>query len=224
MRKEMKGDRFYELCDAFGMSRQAHYKWLSKQKRCFQETEIIVHEVKRIRYFHPHMGGKKLHFLITKKIKELGFSIGRDRFFNLLSSKGLMAEATRKVATTTISRKALREYENLICGIKLTATNQAWAFDITYLRLTNEFRYMAMVTDLFSHKIIGYHIADTLASDITIKTLKMALKQAGEFKELIHHSDNGLQYESNEYRNILQKAGIRISRAAKRAAMGKWVY
>jgi transposase InsO family protein len=203
------------LCASMGMSRQAHYKWLQNHKLRHQQEEIIEREVKKIRHQHPRMGGKKLHIKVMAEIVPLGFSIGRDRFFKLLSSKDLLVEPRRKKITITISRKMSRNYQNLIIEKQFSAPNQAWAVDITYLRLEYEFRYLALVKDLYSHKILGYDLSDSLTIDGSIRALKMALKEVADPQGLIHHSDNGIQYEAKEYMALLEHYKIEISRAAK---------
>jgi transposase InsO family protein len=203
------------LCAAMGMSRQAHYQWLEGQKLRRQQEEIIEREVKKIRHAHPRMGGKKLHVKVMVQIVALGFSIGRDRFFKLLSSKDLLVEPRRRKILTTLSRKVSRDYQNLILDKPFSAPNQAWAVDITYLRLEGEFRYLALVKDLYSHKILGYDLSDSLAIDSSLRALKMALKDLADPKGLIHHSDYGIQYEAKEYLAVLEDYKIEISRAAK---------
>jgi transposase InsO family protein len=118
-----------------------------------------------------------LHFKIVDKIVSLGFFMGGDRFFKLLSDNDLLVESRRRTIATKISRHPSRVYDNLIVDKEFTAPNQAWAVDISYLRLENEFRYLALVKDLYSHKIIGYDISDSLGAEGSLRALKMALKE-----------------------------------------------
>jgi len=106
----------------------------------------------------------------------------------------------------------MRKYPNLIKGFLPTAAHQLWVADITYIRIREEFAYLSLITDAYSHKIIGWALGDTLAAEHPVGALKMALKQlpAGS-NQIYHHSDRGAQYCSEEYVRILRKNGFQIS-------------
>jgi transposase InsO family protein len=126
----------------------------------------------------------------------------------------LVRKRKRRVQTTQ-SFHWLRKYPNLIKGFTPTAPNQLWVSDITYWKINGSYVYISFITDAFSHKIIGFHVAETLESIETIQALKMALSSLIETLEtelkLIHHSDRGVQYCHHKYVNLLQKNNIKIS-------------
>ena len=110
----------------------------------------------------------------------------------------------------------MKKYPNLIKDKELTSTNQSWVSDITYLRTQKGFLYVSLITDAYSHRIMGYHVADSLETVHSIKALKMALSSMCKpIVGLIHHSDRGVQYCSSEYVNVLQDHGIDISMTEK---------
>jgi putative transposase len=146
-------------------------------------------------------------FLLEHQIK-----MGRDALFDLLAANRLLIRRKKRRITTTQSYHRFRKYPNLIKYIQPTSANQVWVSDITYYRTTSGFVYISFITDAYSRKIVGYHVADTLEAIHTIKALMMAIKQASDpLTGLIHHSDRGIQYCCIEYVNLLQDHGIAIS-------------
>ena len=137
---------------------------------------------------------------------------GRDAFLRLLRRHGLM-QKPRRSRSTTNSNHRYRKWKNLIRDFKPTAANQLWQSDITYIDLAGGCCYLHLVTDAYSKKIVGWCLAESLASVFTLKALRMAIGQAGggDLTGLIHHSDRGIQYCCDLYVEELQKHGIRIS-------------
>ena len=142
---------------------------------------------------------------------------GRDSFYALLRQHRLMLPA-RKTRHTTNSNHRYHKWKNLIKGLTLTSANQLWVSDITYIPLANgEVCYLHLITDAYSHKIVGWVLADTLRVSATINALQQAIEQAVEMTGdenltgLIHHSDRGVQYCCDPYVALLQKHGIAIS-------------
>ena len=144
-------------------------------------------------------------------LRELGFKIGRDQLFNLLRNNDLLLKQKRNHTRTTYSAHRFRIYKNLIKDIAITRANQVFVSDITYVRTLSGFCYLALVTDAFSRKIVGYDLSRSLAIEGAARALKMALKDVAEPKELIHHSDRGIQYCSNSYVKILTDKRCKIS-------------
>lgn len=137
--------------------------------------------------------------------------IGRDAFFDLLRLRGLLVRRRRcKKPRTTFSGFWLKKYPNLAEDFIPTAPNQLWVCDITYLPIGNDFGYLSLITDAYSHKVVGFYLSQDLSARGCIIALKMALKNNPERKNLIHHSDRGLQYYSIGYMKLLQPT-IRIS-------------
>jgi transposase InsO family protein len=141
--------------------------------------------------------------------------MGRDALFDLLSAHGMLIRKRKRQIRTTQSSHWLRKYPNLIRELQPSAPNQLWVSDITYWKINNEHLYVSFITDAYSHKIVGYHVAETLATVETIQALRMALSGLLERPEshtsLIHHSDRGVQYCSADYVNLLVKNNVNIS-------------
>lgn len=172
---------------------------------------MILSFVNDLRRHHPRIGGKKLYFLLKDDIERAGIKMGRDKFFELLRRNGLLVKRRRKYVYTTDSFHHFRVHKNLIKHCSLTKAHQGWVSDITYIRTAKDFAYLFLITDAYSRKIVGWHLSDSLKIAGAISALKMAIRQCPETKELIHHSDRGIQYCSKDYVKLLKKSKIKIS-------------
>jgi transposase InsO family protein len=138
--------------------------------------------------------------------------MGRDALFDLLASHQLLVRRRKRKISTTNSSHWLRKYPNLIRELTPVRSNQLWVSDITYWKVDQQYLYLNLITDAYSHKIVGYHLGQTLEAVESIKALKMALSSVqGSTKGLIHHSDRGVQYCSSGYVNLLKDNHIDIS-------------
>jgi putative transposase len=142
-------------------------------------------------------------------------ALGRDKFFDLMRNEGLLIRRKRKYAKTTNSAHGFRVYANKIKGLKIVRPNQVWVCDITYIATAEGFMYLALITDLYSRKIVGYDMSDSLEAEGCRRALKRALARVKNPKGIIHHSDRGIQYCCKEYIKLLNKYGMDISMAAK---------
>ena len=199
------------LCQSAGMSRQNFYKSRRKRERESVAGDVICELVLKERKLQPRLGGRKLRKVLESQLISLDIEIGRDRFFKELANKGLLVEPLPKAPITTMSAHSLPTFPNLIKDLEVTAPNQVWVSDITYIRLKDRFVYLALITDVYSRKIVGYHLAETLKAADALKALQRAIKTAPDGCRPIHHSDRGCQYCSHEYVNCLQKHKLRIS-------------
>ncbi len=163
----------------------------------------------------PRIGGKKLHFLIKDSLQGQALKIGRDRFFRWLKDHDLLVRHKRSYVVTTQSKHRFWIYKNLTEDVTPSRANELWVSDITYLRTLQGFCYLALITDAYSRKIVGYDISDSLELDGCLRALRAAIQTASNLSKLIHHSDRGIQYCSNQYTELLQQKGIKISMAAK---------
>nr|WP_031267847.1 IS3 family transposase [Mucilaginibacter oryzae] len=200
-----------ELCSYFEVSRSGYYKAVSAADRqALDETFVLslVHEVRRC---HPRLGGKKLYFLLKEDIAKADIRMGRDKFFELLTRHRLLVKRRRKYVSTTDSYHRFRVYRNLMKDRLLTGAHQCWVADITYIRTSKDFVYLFLITDAYSRKVVGWHLSDSLRIDGAVRSLQMAIRQRQYGDDLIHHSDRGIQYCSNEYTKLLKKARIGIS-------------
>jgi len=202
------------LCGWFGLTRQAYYQNGWKGIDISIEEELLLKEVQSIRQNHKRMGTRKLLEKLSPFMLEHQIKMGRDGLFDLLSANHLLVRKRKRRIQTTQSFHWLRKYLNLIREFVPTAPNQLWVSDITYWKINNNNHvYISFITDAFSHKIVGYHVAESLESIETIQALKMALSDLGSEShfQLIHHSDRGVQYCHHDYVKLLQDYDIKIS-------------
>lgn len=195
------------------MTRQAYYKATSQIERDAIQHELIIELVQQIRRNNKRMGGKKLYRLLQADIHRIDASMGRDKFFDLLRQWDLLVQRHRKYAVTTQSHHRFRIYKNKLKGFIPVSPHQAWVCDITYVRIKKGFVYLFLITDAYSRKIIGWELSDSLGLEGALQSLGMAIRQCPKPEGLIHHSDRGFQYCSNEYVNRLKAKRIEISMA-----------
>lgn len=199
------------ICNGFGLKRDAFYKYHRRFKTKIAIEEKVLDMVKRERRIQPRVGTRKLHTDLQDDFKKLDFKIGRDRLFDILRAQRMLVYKKRAYAKTTNSYHHFHKYNNLIKELKVSKPNQVWVSDITYIRTVKGFCYLALITDLYSRKIVGYDISDSLELTGCLRAFKQALKIARPKKGLIHHSDRGVQYCSHQYVNELKKRDIKIS-------------
>jgi transposase InsO family protein len=172
---------------------------------------LILDMVRNIRRRMPMIGGKKLHRMLSEDLSKLRDSVGRDKFFDILRRNGLLVKRLNRYAVTTNSRHWFYIYGNLVKGMTVDGPNRVFVADITYLRLQKGFCYLALVTDVYSRKIVGCDVSESLSFDGALRALKMALHGTRDPSKLIHHSDRGIQYCCHEYIDLLNKYGVSIS-------------
>ena len=176
---------------------------------------LVLKLVKEIRQDLPRAGVPKLHYMLREKLAAHGIKMGRDALYRLLGEHGYLLRYRRRKPYTTNSNHPYKKYPNLIRDIKyLTHPGQLWVSDITYIRLREKFCYLSIITDAYSHKIIGYCLHPSLHSDGPINALLMAATSKRQ-ATLIHHSDRGSQYCCAEYVKLLEHYLIRISMTEK---------
>lgn len=196
-----------------GYSRQACYKQIKSEETSGLQADLLLAEVCRIRSEQPRLGSRKLLHMLEGFMQSHGIKIGRDAFFALLRERNMLIKKRKcRVPRTTFSSHPYYKYANLVEQFIPTSPNQLWVSDITYIRLGQGFAYLSLVTDAYSRKIVGFDLCDHISAKGCIAALKMALKRNPDRRaELIHHSDRGVQYCSNNYVELLQQNHISIS-------------
>lgn len=202
-----------DLTELLGYSKQSYYKQLERQDIKSLNEGLIIDLVLNKRKLWKKGSGRNLLASLQTEFKQHGISIGRDRFFDLLRKNNLLIKPKQRKTITTNSYHHFHKYPNLIKDLKVTRVNQVIVTDITYLYLreSDSFAYLFLVTDLFSRKILGFNISPNLLAKSAIKALTMAFNNMSDIKDCIHHSDRGIQYCSNQYTELLKKKNIRIS-------------
>ena len=168
--------------------------------------------MKRERLVAPRVGGKKLYLILKEELLEHHIKIGRDKFIEVLRSNDLMVKRRRKSVKTTMSRHRFRKYPNLAKDLKIDRAEQLWVSDITYLSVEGTHCYLILITDAYSRKVVGYNFTRTMDTAFCVKALQEELSNR-KFpeRELMHHSDRGVQYCSKTYVDILEEHEIKIS-------------
>jgi putative transposase len=173
---------------------------------------LVVALVLAERQLQPRLGTRKMRVLLQGPLALAGVKLGRDRCFEVLRVRGLLLAPQPAVyPSTTDSQHYLPVFKNEIKDLRLTRPNEVWVSDLTFLRTVEGFLYLALVTDKYSRKIVGYHCGETLAAAGCVLALEMALAGLPEGEHPLHHSDRGSQYCCHEYVNSLVARGLGIS-------------
>ena len=157
---------------------------------------------------------------ITAELRDGGWTVNPKLVYRLMREDNLLCVRKRKFVVTTASNPGRKIYPTLARDLILTAPDQRWRADITYIRLRDEFVFLAVVLDAYSRRVIGWELDRTMEESLTLAALRMALsRRAPQSKEqptgLVHHSDRGSQYASNDYTDLLKERGIEISMSRK---------
>ena len=152
---------------------------------------------------------------ITAQLRRQGWTVNPKLVYRLMREDNLLCVRKRKFVVTTDSNHTRKVYPNLAPNLILTATDQLWRADITYIRLRDEFVFLAVILDAYSRRVIGWALDRTLADELTLTAVGMALSRRAVQPGLVHHSDRGSQYASNDYTDLLKANGIDISMSRK---------
>ena len=159
------------------------------------QATIVKKMIEPIRHKMPRYGTEKLHLDLQEKLKKKNIKMGRDRFLKFCRQHHLLVKRTRRSFITTDSKHFFRKSPNLIKDLITTHAEQVWVCDITYIKLEEGYAYLALVTDLYSKKIMGYKLDSNMKVSMVKEALKMALKNRRYgHRNIIHHSDRGIQY------------------------------
>lgn len=200
------------MSEVFGITRQALYKRLAKEHLSLMERDIVIELVREVRKEMPRLGTYKVYYLIKDKLAAHKIKMGRDKFYSLLREERMLIKRKKNYTKTTNSMHRFKKHKNLIKEIEIKEPEQVWVSDITYIKTEQGHEYLSLITDYYSKKIVGYHLADNLKTEGPLKALQMALSNRQyPDRKLIHHSDRGLQYCSDEYVSLLTNASIGIS-------------
>jgi len=148
---------------------------------------------------------------ITHELRRRGHIVNHKRVLRLMREDNLLCLRKKRFTRTTNSRHSFALHPNLVPELVITGIDQLWVSDITYIRLHREFIYLAVILDAFSRRCIGWHLDRTLEADLAITALKMAISNRKLQPGLVHHSDRGVQYASDDYTELLKEHGILIS-------------
>lgn len=193
-----------------GNNRQHYYrnKRVRESKRVL--ANHVLERVMAIRSSMPRIGTRKLHYMLSKQGTD--YDIGRDKLFKIMRANNLDIKPRKAYHVTTNSHHRFRKHKNLLSNLEIIRPEQVWVSDITYIGIKGNHCYLALITDAYSKKIVGYDLSDSLSAEGAIRALKIAFKnKIYQDKTLIHHSDRGIQYCCDEYQRLLKKYNIKVS-------------
>lgn len=208
--REKTKETLVSTCGLFGVNRQVYYRRKKASERKQEIADRVVQMVMEVRQQMPRLGTRKLYYLLESQLNDI--RVGRDKLFAILKANHMLIKSKRSYRVTTNSHHRFHKHKNLIESLAPVRPEQIWASDITYIGNRGNHRYLALVTDTYSKKIVGYDLSTSLGTDGAIRALKMGLKQR-LYKEqkLIHHSDRGFQYCCDDYQEILTKKKVQCS-------------
>jgi len=192
------------MCTLTGVSRAGFYRCGVSPRSASVE---LRDQVQRVALEWPTYGSRR----ITAELRRGGLSVNRKRVQRLMREDHLLCLRKRKFVATTDSAHGLKVYPNLAAALVVSRVNQLWRADITYIRLLEEFVYLAVVLDAFSRRAIGWALDATLEARLAVAALEMALQRRRPAPGLVHHSDQGVQYVSYEYVALLESHEVQIS-------------
>jgi len=193
-----------------GVSRATFYRFDAELTPAVKDVDLRD-AIQRIALQFPAYGRPR----ITAELKRQDWNVNHKRVGRILREDNLLCLRQRKFQVTTDSRHGFPVYPNLTRKFVPSARNQLWVADITYIRLAEEFVYLAVVLDAYSRLVIGWAVERTLEAKLAVGALEMALAKRGAPAGLIHHSDRGVQYACGEYTQLLRDRGVQISMSRK---------
>ena len=188
------------MCQMVPVSRRGFYRSLKEQQPVEEEMEVRS-AIQQIALEHRRRYGYRR---ITAELHRRDMQVNHKRVARIMREDNLLGLQPRRFKVTTNSNHKFEVYLNLAARMKLTGINQLWVADITYIRLKAEFVYLAVILDGFSRKVVGWALDRTLAIRLTIGALEQAMERRQPEPGLVHHSDRGLQYASEEYVKVLE--------------------
>jgi transposase InsO family protein len=201
-------ERMVELAQ---VSRASYYRFDKNAEPGADADMDLRDAIQRVALEWPSYGRRR----ITEELRRRSWTVNWKRVYRLMREDNLLCVRKRKFVVTTDSNHGRKVYPNLAGGMVLTDVDQLWRADITYIRLREEFVYLAVILDAYSRRVIGWALDRTLEDELTLGALRMALSRRVVEPGLVHHSDRGSQYASSDYTGLLKGHGIQISMSRK---------
>ena len=209
--KASRGLTIERMVELGRVSRCGFYRFEENAEPGLDPHMDLRDDIQRIALEWPCYGRPR----ITAELRHQGWTVNPKLVYRLMREDNLLCIRKRKFVVTTDSNHTRRIYPNLAEGLILTAPDQLWRADITYIRLRDEFVFLAVILDAYSRRVIGWALDRTLEDELTLSALRMALARRIVQPGLVHHSDRGTQYASSDYTNLLKDHGITISMSRK---------
>ena len=209
--KASRGLTIERMVELGRVSRCGFYRFEENAEPGLDPHMDLRDDIQRIALEWPCYGRPR----ITAELRHQGWRVNPKRVYRLMREDNLLCIRKRKFVVTTDSNHTRRIYPNLAEGLILTAPDQLWRADITYIRLRDEFVFLAVILDAYSRRVIGWALDRTMEDELTLTALRMALSRRAVQAGLVHHSDRGSQYASHDYTDLLKTNGIDISMSRK---------
>jgi putative transposase len=190
---------------------RSSYYYRPKSPEDSPEQGALTDRIEEIAEEFPRYGYRK----VTAQLRREGLLVNHKKTQLIMRERGLGVKRRRRFVRTTDSDHPYPVYPNLIQHQVVTGVNQVWVADLTYIRITMAFVYLAVILDLYSRKAIGYGLSDQIDTELSLTALQMALQRRHPSPGLIHHSDRGVQYAAHEYIDVLRTYQFRISMSRK---------
>jgi len=174
---------------------------LAREQELLQVKQLVI----TIRMQMPRLGTRKLYHLIHDDLERLDIKLGRDALFDYLRRENLLIYPKKNYIKTTHSKHWLRKHPNLLKEQQIHRPEQVFVSDITYIKSKERTHYLSLVTDAYSRKIMGHCLSDDMRAEHMVKAFQLAVKNRKTSTPVIHHSDRGLQYCSDEFQSVLMK-------------------
>ena len=198
------------LCGLFGVSRSWYYARPGAVAQAVLADLELRDVIEQIALEFPGYGYRR----VTHALARAGWTVNHKRVLRVMREESLLCQLKRRFVLTTDSRHGCQAYPNLLAQAVLTAPDQAWVADITYIRLPTTFAYLACLLDACSRRCVGWKLSRQIDAQLTLAALEMALAWRQPAPGLIHHSDRGVQYACADYVARLEQAEARISMSA----------
>ncbi len=190
---------------------RSSFFYMPKTQELSPEDQELERRIEEITEEFPKYGYRK----VTRQLHDDGISVNHKKVHRIMREKGILVKKRRRFVKTTDSNHPYPVYPNLIKGLMVTAINQVWVADITYIRIATAFVYLAVILDLYSRKAIGYAISRQIDTNLSLAALHMAVTNRNPQPGVIHQSDRGVQYAAHDYIDELRNHGFQISMSRK---------
>lgn len=198
----------FSLCELLDVSRSWYYE---RDDQADPEDIALRDEIEQIILEFSGYGYRR----VTRELARRGWHVNHKRVLRIMREESLLCQIKKRfVITTTNSRHGFPVYPNVLADVTLSAPDQAWVADFTYIRLRRAFVYLACILDAFSRRCVGWHLSREMNTQMTSRALQQAIAERQPHPGLVHHSDRGVQYASHEYIEHLQAIGAQISMSA----------
>jgi putative transposase len=208
--KDNRGLTIERMVELGRLSRSGFYRFQKDEPRPNRDMKLRD-AIQKIAVEWPVYGRPRM----TRELRRRGWEVGETLVRRVMREDNLLCVRNRKFVVTTDSNHGRKIYPNLARNMILTSTDQLWVADITYIRLREEFVFLAVILDAYSRRITGWALDRTLEDELTLAALRMALARRSVEPRLVHHSDRGSQYASGDYTDLLKEHGITISMSRK---------